>query len=298
MGKRILALISIIVLAIAFLPNDATAGHDKGHVRVRIDDRGFNGTPGPFSLEVEQGQLVELTFEWAHQGYVGEEHIMVLEGYKLEWDKLDINKRNATVKFIADKTGTFTFKCDWKCDLHDYLQEGKLRVVAKGGSGTGAPVARTASKLALDSSEWTSRGQSVLFTASLKDDKGAPIPKASVRFLVDAEFIGKKGAMEIGAARTDANGIAFLDYRPTLDAPQQKITAQFEGMGVYGESAVTIEIQEATPRSSTYHLESMGLEDIRRAAPFVLVGIVLVVWATYAFVLAQVFGIFRLRERR
>ncbi|MBI4674090.1 MAG: hypothetical protein HY741_20795 [Chloroflexi bacterium] len=93
MNKRIALLIG---LALALPPlqfvraDGPPLGHDKNHVVVEINDGGFNGQTGDFTIEVNQGDLVELTFTWAHQGYVNEEHVMVLEGYKLEWDKLDI----------------------------------------------------------------------------------------------------------------------------------------------------------------------------------------------------------------
>jgi len=299
--KKIIALalnLAFIALMLMPTPEIATAAHDKTHITVTIDDAGFNGKPGDFTIEVDQGQLVELTFVWAHKGYPNEEHVMVLEGYKLEWGQIDSQNRQATLKFIADKPGTFTFKCDLKCDLHDYLQSGRLKVKSGGASGA-TTAARTATKLTLEPSSWTTKGQSVSLMAVLKDDKGAAVAKAPVQFFVDAEFIGTKGKMEIGVTKTDANGVAFLDYRPTLDLPKHAITAQFEGMGIFADSAMSIELKESGPPSSTaYHLESMGLDDIRGAAPFVLVGVVLAVWGTYTFVLSQVFGIFRLRERR
>ncbi|MBI3742179.1 MAG: hypothetical protein HY257_10560 [Chloroflexi bacterium] len=104
--------------------------------------------------------------------------------------------------------------------------------------------------------------------------------------------------MEIGVARTDANGVAFLDYRPTLDVAKQTILVESEASGIYAETAQTIEIQESAPPASSYNAAGIGLDDIRRAAPFALVGVVIAVWATYAFVLAQVLGIFLFRERR
>ncbi|MBI3537134.1 MAG: hypothetical protein HY070_06225 [Chloroflexi bacterium] len=297
MKKKFLILIIILVLAIiaAYAPNHADASHAKGHIIVKIDDEGFNGTSGDFTIEVDQGQTIELTFQWAHQALGGEEHVMVLEGYKLEWDKINSSHQQATVKFIADKSGTFTFKCDLECDLHRHLQKGHLLVRSNNSGGANA---RTPTVLKVEPSEWTTKGQPILLTTILKDNQGAAVAKAIVHYYVDAEFAGTRGKMEIGVARTDANGVAFLDYRPTLDVAKQTILVESEASGIYAETAQTIEIQESAPPASSYNAAGIGLDDIRRAAPFALVGVVIAVWATYAFVLAQVLGIFLFRERR
>ncbi len=286
--------IALAVLMLVSSPGAATADHDKGHFVVKIDDDGFNGT-GEFTIEVEQGQLVELTFVWAHRAHTQEEHIIVLEGYKLETGKINALHREDAIKFIAEKPGTFTFKCDLDCDLHERLQKGHLKVKA-GGSAGGA--ARTPTNLALTPSSWRTQGEIVSLMTVLKDNKGAPVSKAEVRYFVDAEFVNVKDKMEVGTTKTDANGVAFLDYRPTFTTPKQKITAVFEGMGIYAESQQAIELEETAPLPPAYIPASAGLDDIRRYAPFALAAVVLGVWTTYGFVLFQVFGIFRSRTRR
>lgn len=264
-------------------------------IRVEVTDNGFNNTPGDYTIEVEQGRLVELTFVWAHQAYPREEHIMVLEGYKLESDKIDGGHRETTLRFIADKAGTFGFQCDIECDLHDFLQRGHLKV--KGGGSGGAATA-TPTSLTIDPSAWRVTGEIVTLMAALKDDKGAPVPKAEVRFSTDAQFGPTKGQMDLGTAKTDANGVAFLDYQPTRAAQQQTITARFEGMGVYGESEQAIQIEVAGVPPPAYTMDPIGLEDVRRWAPPALVAVVLGIWAIFGFVLFQAVSISRVRERR
>jgi hypothetical protein len=131
----------------------------------------------------------------------------------------------------------------------------------------------------------------------LKDAKGAPVEKAEVRFFVDAEFAGVKNKMVIGRVKTDANGVAFLDFKPTLATRQQKITAVFEGMGIYGESEQAVEITQVGTPPPAYIIEPAGLDAIRHWAPLGLALVVGSIWAIYGFVLFQVFGIFRSRAR-
>ena len=97
-------------------------GGEPVKVRVETTDSGFRcasgNSPncvgdqnGDFIIAVDQGQLVELTFAWAHVGYILEEHVIVLEGYKLESDKINSQNREFTLKFVADKAGTFKIYC-------------------------------------------------------------------------------------------------------------------------------------------------------------------------------------------
>ncbi len=299
------ALLGALTLAVGAPQLAYAQGPEPVKIRVETVDSGFQCAPvsknclgeqsGDFVIEVAQGSLVELTFVWAHVGYFQEEHVMILEGYKLETDKLTREHPEATLKFIADKAGGFTFKCDLDCDVHDYLQRGHLKV-GRGGGGGGAAVF-TPTALSLTPSSWVTAGDPVSLTAVLKDAKGAPVPKAEVRFYVDASFVGTKGKMAIGTAKTDANGVAFLDYRPTLATRQQVIMAAFEGMGVYAESQGSIELQEVGVPPAAYTTAPIGLEVIRHWAPTALAAAVLSVWSVFGFVLYQAIGIARVSTR-
>jgi len=287
----------VMAATVALTPWLAAADHSRNHIQVLITDSGFNGKADELAIEVELGQMVELSFLWAHTGYMKEEHLIVLDGYKLETDKLTSSKREATLKFIADKPGTFNFRCDLECDLHDYLQRGYIKVKT-GASGSGSAAARTATALTLSpSTPIAAGGELVTLMATLKDPQGAPVPKAEVRFFVDATFGSTKAKMNIGVARTDANGIAFLDYRPTNADAEVGITARFDGMGIYAESEQKIQLQKVGVPPPAYGSEPAGLELIRSAAPFMLFGILLSVWAIFAFVIFQVVGIFRGRAK-
>ncbi|MBI3914789.1 MAG: hypothetical protein HY327_11480 [Chloroflexi bacterium] len=271
-------------------------------IRVEITDNGFQCVTKPpncrgeqeglFIIEMEQGQLVELTLVWAHKSKPLEEHILALEGYKLESDALTPSNREATLKFVADKPGTFEFKCDLKCDLHERLQKGQL-IVKRGGVASVA-TALTPTILALaPSTTILAGGESVNLKVTLKDGKGAPVSKAEIRFYSNAEFIGRKGKMEIGVAKTDANGAASLDYATTLEAERQKITAQFEGMGIYAESQQTIEIQLAGVPPAAYVVGPIGTESIGQIVAITFIAVLLGIWSIYSFVVLQVVKIWR-----
>ncbi len=280
-------------------------------LRVEVTDNGFN----PDTIEVQQGQTVELTFVWSQQAYPNDEHIITLDGYKLESDKINSDHREATLKFIADKPGDFIFKCDLDCQVHDLLGAGHLKVT--GGSGSGTSAALTPTKLTVSPSSWVTAGEPIILMAVLKDDKRAPVSKAEVRFTLQAEFAGSHGAMEIGTAKTDYNGVAFLAYRPTVQTMLQNITAQFDRMGLYAPSKQSFQIRLIGTPPSAYQVSPLGLPDtpvyaslstrapLPIAAPATaalswsvghwqeapLVLLVGGVWAIFAYVLFQVLGI-------
>ncbi len=292
-------------------------------IRVEVTDGGFQ----PETIEVEQGQLVEITFVWAHEAYVQEEHIMVLEGYKLETDKITSEHRESTFKFVADKVGSFNFKCDLECDTHDFLQKGSLKIKAGAGgtapagaaSSGGSTSALTPTSVTLNSSALTAGGP-VTLTAVLRDAGGTPVPKAEVGFYVEADFVGTKSEMEVGRAKTDPQGVATMNYLPTIDASKLKVTARFEGVGIYSESQQAIEIAQNGAPTSAYTEAPIGLENAptfvwlgsgsqNRAAsvwswsinhwgPLTIFLVVFGVWLTLAYVLYQVHGISRVSAGR
>ena len=287
-----LMLLGLLLAAVSPGMVYAQTTDDAGTVKVRVEitDVGFQ----PQTIEVPQGRLVELTFVWAHVGYIQEEHIMVLEGYKMESDKLDREHRETTIKFVADKSGTFTFKCDAVCEIHDYLQTGQLKV-SRGGGGT---VALTPTTLALTPSSWVTAGDPVSVMAVLHDPTGGPVAKAEIQLFLDTEFAGTKGKILLARVKSDANGVAFLDYQPTTNQALHQITGHFEGMGVYAESQQAIELQAIAAPASAYHQELIGLESARHWAPIGFVVGALAVWLSLGFVLYQAVGVAWVRTRR
>lgn len=318
---RGLALLTVLLLALApWLVATARADHGPAHsavaqIKVEVVDGGFNGVTGKFSgttsedftIEVEQGQLVELTIVFAQTADLDDEHIMVLKGYNLETDRISYHNRETTIKFVADKPGTFEFACDLDCKIHDRLKSGHLKVSrsapsAAAPTATGAPTAAAPSaaaaaiartSLSLTPSAWEVVGGPVDLTASLKDAQGAPVAKAEVTFFAEAELAGTKGLMEIGIAKTDKEGVARIDYTPTV-AGEQRVVARFEGMGLYGESEQAIQIRELAPQPA-YSVAPTGLSGLRDWAPLGVVLVLASVWGTFAYVLYNIYRIGRAR---
>jgi len=264
-------------------------------IRIEIMDGGFNGVADEYNVEVEQGQLVEITFVWDHKAYVQDEHIFVIDGYKLETPKIDSGHKEATLKFVADKVGTFAIHCDLECDAHAALQRANLKVKpASGGGGTSAASARLATTLTIKPSmTLVATGDSVDLMTALRDKNGAPVAMADIQYFVDTQFAGINSRMNIGHAHTDANGVAFFDYQPALSDTKQKITAQFDTSGLYDESTQSVDIQLVGQPLPAYSQAAIGLESFRELAPYGLMALVLAIWATFAFVLFQAFSVAR-----
>ncbi len=286
------AVAGALALLLSALPLHLATAEGPVKLRVEVNDAGFK----PEAIKVEQGQVVELTFVWAHVGYVQEKHVMVLDigGQRLEWEEINFEKREATQQFFADKPGTFGFNCDLDCDIHDYLQKGTLKIT-RGSGGSGAP-AYTPTALNLSASSLVTAGDPVVLTVALRDTQGKPVPKAEIRFLQDTSFAGAKAQMEIGVAKTDANGVAFLEFQPVMAERQQTITATFAGMGLYAESQEAIQLTEAGIPPPAYKTAAIGLEPLRRWAPLALAGIILGVWTTFGFVMFQALSVARARR--
>jgi plastocyanin len=258
-------------------------------ITVKITDSGFQ----PDTVEVSAGQIVEITFVWSHQAYPNEEHIIVFDGLKLESDKLTREHPQSTVKFVATTPGTFTFKCDIECDLHDSLQHGVLKV--KAGGGTAA--ALQPSKIAVEPSGIAVKAETLKVSAFLLDKDGQPIPKAEVKFYSPKKFFGREGLQEIGISKTGPTGQANLSYRPTT-TEAQKIVVRFEGGGLYDASETTIDVPGSRlfgPAKAERHISLQGLRDW---APLGFLTLILSIWASFAFMLYQAWSVRRVRAGR
>ncbi|MEP7216867.1 MAG: cupredoxin domain-containing protein [Anaerolineaceae bacterium] len=263
---------------------------------VRVTDTGWV----PDTIEVPQGALVELTFVWDNPNHPNDEHIIVIPDYKLESDKINSVNKQTVLKFIADKAGSFNFKCDFECDTHDAFQHGTIKVVAgSGGSaGTGASAASfQASKIVIDPVAGVAiNGNSVSISATLQDKDGKPIPKAEVLFFAHRQFLGRHGDVAIAAGKTDAGGNVYATYRPT-NSDGGEIILRFEGGGVFAKTEQTFNLAgspqfEPIPAFVT----DDGLHGIKGFAPFVLVAVIGSVWLAFAFMLFQAWGVSRVRS--
>lgn len=266
-------------------------------ITVKVTDGGW----APDTIEVEQGKLVEITFIWDHKAYPEEKHIIVLEGYNVETDEINAAHKESTIKIVANKPGTFTFKCDLECDLHDFLQQGVLKVKAGGGGGAAA---LTKTKISIEPAGISIKDGRVTVAAVLLDDKEQPVPKADIRFFIDQSFAGSTGLAQVGAERTGATGQARFVYNPTR-VGTIKLTATFEGMGVYDASQQVVDIpaSRAFPAnlgegvvSGSGH--SQELVELKGWAPAVLISVIALIWGSFIFVLYQAWSVSRVRAEK
>jgi heme/copper-type cytochrome/quinol oxidase subunit 2 len=111
-------LLALTVLAITFMPLPVGAGVPGSH-NLRIAASQYDFSPGVIS--VNQGDQV--TIELAAADVV---HGLYLDGYDLE---VTVDPgQTASLSFIADKSGTFRFRCSVTCGpLHPFMI-GKLKV--------------------------------------------------------------------------------------------------------------------------------------------------------------------------
>jgi heme/copper-type cytochrome/quinol oxidase subunit 2 len=110
--------LALLALSIAFLPLPTGTGVPGSHY-LRIAASQYEFSPGVIS--VNHGDQV--TIELASTDVV---HGLYIDGYELEVTADP--GQNATLSFMADKSGTFRFRCSVTCGpLHPFMI-GKLKV--------------------------------------------------------------------------------------------------------------------------------------------------------------------------
>ena len=295
---RLLQLAAVVALAAASLwvLGGATTARADGPVQItiKITDAGFV----PDTVDVPEGAQVELTFIWDSPAHPKDEHIIVVPGFKLESEKVDTNNKQTIIKFVANKSGAFNFKCDFECDTHDILQHGTINVKpAAGGAGTAGSAALTPSKIVIDPATGVLvKGNSVSIAAALQDKDGKPISKSEVAFFADRQFLGRHGEVPIFVGKTDANGNIFATYHPT-NSDGGKLIARYEGAGIYDKTELAFNLA-GSPQFQPIPLAGVddNLHGIKRGAPYALVAIIASIWIAFAFMLYQAWGISRARS--
>ncbi len=283
--RIVLAAVLVAVSLGSLVVAGTASAEDAVKITVKVTDSGFE----PSTVEVNQGQSVELTFLWAQTAHPGDEHIIVLDGYKLESEKIDRVHTSTTLKFIATKSGTFNFACDIECDIHAILQGGVLKVKA-GGSG-GATL--TQSKIAIDPvADVKVKGDVITLLATLTGADGQPIPKAELMFLVEQQFAGQTGLMVVGTAETGPAGLAQLSYRPSrTDA--EKMVIRFEGLGVYDVSEASVDLPGSQAFGTALAPGDNTLHGIKTWAHLGFILVIGGVWVAFGFILFQVWKLSR-----
>jgi plastocyanin len=289
MHRLRLAVVPLAAVLLALWPTTTRPATADGPVQitVKVTDDGFD----PNTVEVQLGQSVELTFVWAQKTHPTDEHIITIDAYKLESDKISATKTTTTLKFVATNAGTFTFKCDIDCDVHSSLQHGQLKVTPAAGGATAA--ALLPSKLSVEPGNVLVKGDSLTVSAFLLDTSGQPIPKAQVMLLSEEQFVGKTAFVEVALTRTDQAGLAKFDFKPTHSGAQ-KLIARFDGVGLYDKTEQAIDVPSnpafgpAAVASGADNLH--GIKGLAREA-FLLV--ILGIWSTFGFILYQAWRVSR-----
>jgi hypothetical protein len=286
----------VIVASLMLWTTQHAHAQDAEPVRfvIEVTDGGFSYDEqfgSNINLEVDQGALVEITFVWAQQAYLNDEHIFALEGYDIESGKIDYYNRETTMTFVATEPGDFILKCIIECEIHDYLQGGLMQI-SRAGSGANA-VDLVPTTLNMSTSSRVTTGQHLTLTISVRSADGEPVAKAPVHLFLDGEFAGNADQITIGNVRTDDNGVAFAEYQPTLDMEKHNITARFDGMGLFDQSEANVEIEQIGSPPPAYTLPPLGLSGPRHWAPLALIMVIVGIWLTFSYVLYQVFIIAR-----
>jgi plastocyanin len=294
----IAAVLAVALSAVWVFAGTTPALADDGPVKftIKITDAGFQ----PDTIDVPMNATVELTFVWDSQNHPDDQHIISVPGYKLESEKIDHINKQTVLSFVATKSGTFTFKCDFECDTHDILQHGTINVTAGGAGTTGSSGGGSqlqVPKLVIDPvTGIVIKGNSVSIAAALQDKDGKPIAKAEVLFYANRTFLGRTGEVPIAVGKTDATGLAYATYHPT-NSDGGKIIARFEGGGLYDKAEQTVTLAasdqfQPIPQSAS----DDNLHGIKKVAPYVLVIVIGLVWAAFAFMLFQAWSISRVRS--
>jgi hypothetical protein len=288
----------LLSTAMAIAPSRASAqAPEPVKIRVRITDNGWDGKGSTFAVTVEEGQLIELTFAFDQQIHLGDEHIFILDGYNLEWDKIDATHREATKRFLADKPGTFRLKCDVECEIHDQLKNGTLTVARKGtvgspsaGGGTAGPDTRPESKLTVSAPVGATTGETAPLMVNAVDPVGKPIAGARAHLMETVSFLGSlEQDVEVAVGTTNKDGQATLAYTARRTGARA-LKVVFDGNVDHKPSSLALQLA-VTDAGQTYHVEPPpGIPGVNR---FLVSGVIITVWGTMFIVAWHVLAIVR-----
>jgi hypothetical protein len=278
----------------------ATSNPDPIEFTVVVSSIGFNGTSGPFSIAVNQGDTVTIHFVYGDNSLSFDNpHRVFIDSYALTTGTIDRTTPIQTLTFTVGQAGQFKFHCDLPCFGMENLQQGVLVV---------RPHCRNGSLIPTGFSPLLSqvRAQRALaIFAYLSDLNDTPIAGVLVNFHVSTDF----GQMSIGQNSTYSNGMAELTYTPgsiaTLD-----VTASFAGTCVYQASSVTATLQlpapSTNPGGQSPYISGQALIDTRLvgvqvalALLVITLGVIVVasLWSTIGYVFLRIFRISKADEK-
>ncbi|MEM0506929.1 MAG: hypothetical protein QXW58_06720 [Thermosphaera sp.] len=231
----IIMLISLYPVAL-HLPHPAVAqvevSNSNAQPSVReftiiVSRMGFNGS-AELRIEVSQGDTVKLTFLYGdHDMKMDNPHIIEIEkfGVKVE---LSGEEDKKTVELTINQPGAFSIRCILRCRGHENLQNGVLVVKE-------TEISTESLRLTISANE--NRPGIYLLTAKAMTEDGQPVQGILVEFLDYTPL----GYVSLGAAPTNIEGIAALEYKPPKIGPRQ-ILAVFGGSGKFKPANATLTI--------------------------------------------------------
>ena len=313
-----LLLAAFILLAVVVLlppsvsghmPLKPTVGHDvTKHFTVVVSRNGFNGTSEPFVLNLVEGEMVHITFLYGDDDLSYDNpHVIFLVGYDLRTSLISKSNPTATMEFMATRTGAFAFYCVIPCQGMMNLESGVIEVAPR-------PAGTMPTSVEITVQETAVQGQAVTIQATLMQGS-QPVPNVHVDFYLNTTF----GPMKIGTGETDHKGVARIGYK-FFSSGQVTVKVQFAGSWSLAASSNQLNLDVEPRREGPVHVsilpgfsgESISslpfvrgqnrMPDLRlvgvpfsQGVPVITVIFLIVgsVWATYAYVFAQLRAIVR-----
>lgn len=279
-----------VVLAEDTSTQDTTSStqQNNNHFRIEVSKNNFKNTSentsGELRIEVQEGQEVVITFVYADDPSIDNQHIIYIGGYKIQTKILSKDNLEDTIKFTANKTGEFPITCIDECTGHQNLQGGILAVLPATGSG---PESKSIVILALDAPDHTETGQPLTLAALIKDELDKPVAGSFIKFFVESNFFVNE-LMDIGEVVTDEQGLAKIDYTPNQPGVLRVVARYEVGSGLEPlEAERTINV---TGNSNSFYQTRVGIQ-FPHSLLLWMVAIVIVlagVWSTFLYVLYQV----------
>lgn len=283
----ILILVFLLMIPGVVFADDTNSNAQQynNQFRIEVTKNGFNGTSEELRIEVEEGQEIEIIFEYIDDTSFDNQHIIYISDYNTRTDVLGKDNPEVSLEFTANKTGVFYITCILNCTGHNNLRGGNLLVFPASGLVTMRDVT-----LDLDAPDQAETGQSLTLTALIKDEFEKPVKDYLVRFFIKSDFF-VNSLMEIGEEVTDEQGLAKIDYISN-EAGVLQIVARYEVNN--GLNSVEAEREvDVTGNSEPIYQTLVGIQFPNGLLIWMmaLVAILLAAWSTFIFVLYQVRGI-------
>jgi hypothetical protein len=264
-----------------------------------VSRHGFNETAVAFSITVEEGALVKITFVYGDTDLlVDNPHAIALDGYGIETASIVKTNPTVTVQFIADVPGTFNFYCYIPClGMENLLGH----MIVTPAQGSRVPTT-------LDLGVASTNPSYSLISATVKDLNGTAMEGVPVKFYENTTF----GLIFLKTAPTDSLGVAVLNYTTNRGGNIQ-IIAENPGSTQYANSSKSVLVTVSPQAEKTEGKIYLGMKEVGQpsgtfygisyppnlsmiAVPrmmnilvVILAGfVVLGVWSTYAYIGRQI----------